>query len=59
MPIAEGLVPPLQRLAYQQLSGGEVALVQHQQHAEVADGGERARVTMAERLALPLQRLAE
>ena len=57
MPIAVGLTPPLQRLAVQWLSGGEVALGL-QQHAEVADGGERVRMPIAEGLALYLQRLA-
>eukprot|EP00964_Phaeocystis_antarctica_P087792 scaffold55803_cov63-Phaeocystis_antarctica.AAC.1 len=57
MPIAERLAQPLQRLAAQRLSGGEVALVL-QQHAEVADGDERVRMPIAKGLALRLQRLA-
>eukprot|EP00964_Phaeocystis_antarctica_P106953 scaffold71729_cov61-Phaeocystis_antarctica.AAC.1 len=57
MPVAEGLAPPLQRLAEERLSGGEVTLVLQQQ-TEVVDGGERARMPIAERLASHLQRLA-
>eukprot|EP00964_Phaeocystis_antarctica_P088469 scaffold56307_cov63-Phaeocystis_antarctica.AAC.3 len=58
MPTAERLAPPLQRLAEQRLSGGEVALVQHQR-AEVVDGDESVQMPIAERLACHLQRLAE
>ena len=43
--------------AAQQLSGGEVTLGL-QQRAEVVDGGERARMPVAEGLAHSLQRLA-
>ena len=50
-------IPPLQRLANQRRSGGEVALV-NQQHAKVVDGSERVWMPIAEGLALPLQRLA-
>eukprot|EP00964_Phaeocystis_antarctica_P024648 scaffold13819_cov73-Phaeocystis_antarctica.AAC.2 len=57
MPIAEGLTLPLQRLAAQRLSGGEVALVL-QQRAECADGDERVRMPITEDFALHLQRLA-
>eukprot|EP00964_Phaeocystis_antarctica_P035748 scaffold20441_cov63-Phaeocystis_antarctica.AAC.2 len=53
MTIAEGLVPPLQRLAEQRLSGGEVALFLLQQ-AEVADEHERVWMPIAEGLALHL-----
>eukprot|EP00964_Phaeocystis_antarctica_P040550 scaffold23178_cov54-Phaeocystis_antarctica.AAC.1 len=42
-------IPPLQRLANQRRSGGEVALV-NQQHAEVVDGSERVRMPIAEGL---------
>eukprot|EP00964_Phaeocystis_antarctica_P101434 scaffold66904_cov37-Phaeocystis_antarctica.AAC.2 len=58
MPIAEDITHPLQRLAEQRLSGGEVALGV-QQPAEVVDGHERVRMTTAVRLACHLQRLAE
>ena len=47
VPIAEAHAQPLQRLAKQRLSGGEVTLGL-QQHAEVADGGERARICSSE-----------
>lgn len=47
---------PLHRLAKQRLGRGEVALVL-QQPAEVVDGGERARVPIAE-LAVRFKRLA-
>jgi hypothetical protein len=57
VPIAEGLALHLQRLAEQQLRGGEVTLVLQQQ-AEVVDGVERVRMPVAEGLALHLQRLA-
>ena len=57
MPIAEGVAPPLQRLAAQRLRGGEVALGV-QQHAEVADGAERVRMPVAVGLECHLQRLA-
>ena len=57
MPTAEGLAPPLQRLAAQRLGRGEVALGLQQQ-AEVADAGERVRMPTAEGLALHHQRLA-
>eukprot|EP00964_Phaeocystis_antarctica_P031156 scaffold17633_cov65-Phaeocystis_antarctica.AAC.2 len=56
MPIAKGFASHLQRLAAQQLSGGEVALFL-QQRAEVADGAERVRMPIAEGLAQHLQRL--
>jgi len=39
MPTSERLVPPLERLAYQRLGGGEVSLGLEQQ-AKVVDGGE-------------------
>eukprot|EP00964_Phaeocystis_antarctica_P040283 scaffold23027_cov36-Phaeocystis_antarctica.AAC.1 len=57
MPIAEGLTPPLQRLAKQRLSGSEVALFV-QQRAEVGDGAERSWVPIAEGLTQPIQCLA-
>ena len=56
VPVAEGLAPCLQCLAVQRLGGGEVALGV-QQHAEVVDGDERARMPIAEGLAPHLQRL--
>eukprot|EP00964_Phaeocystis_antarctica_P065997 scaffold39858_cov59-Phaeocystis_antarctica.AAC.1 len=58
MPIAEGLALPLQRLALQRLSAGEVALGP-QQRAEVVDGDERVWIPVAEGLARHLQRLAK
>eukprot|EP00964_Phaeocystis_antarctica_P103717 scaffold68969_cov64-Phaeocystis_antarctica.AAC.1 len=58
MVIAKGLARPLQRLAAQWLSGGEIALVL-QQRAEVADGMERVRMSAAEGLTRHLQRLPE
>ena len=56
MAVAERLAPPLQCLAVQQLSSGEVALGV-QQRAEVADGGECVRVSITEGPANHLQRL--
>eukprot|EP00964_Phaeocystis_antarctica_P062601 scaffold37522_cov31-Phaeocystis_antarctica.AAC.2 len=49
---------PLQRLAAQRLSGGEVALG-HQQPTEHADGDERVQMPIPEGITHPLQRLAE
>eukprot|EP00964_Phaeocystis_antarctica_P031614 scaffold17871_cov82-Phaeocystis_antarctica.AAC.14 len=51
------LAPHLHRLAVQRLSGGEVALVR-KQRGEVIHRGERVRMPIAKRLALPVQRLA-
>ena len=53
METAEGIVPPLQRLAVQRLGGSEVALGL-QQRAEVVAGAERARMKIAKGLNVAL-----
>eukprot|EP00964_Phaeocystis_antarctica_P016851 scaffold9288_cov62-Phaeocystis_antarctica.AAC.3 len=57
MPAAEGLALRLQRLVAQRF-GLVVLALSLQEHGEVADGGQRARVPIAARLACHLQHLA-
>ena len=59
MPITDGLAPHLQRVAYERLSGAEVALIHQKQAQEAVHGVERVWVPITQRLVRHLERLAQ